>query len=213
MKRLLLTLSISLTLTLTSYAQFGIGASIELINGLVGATTPQVSYDPISEAQMAQQLAETKKNADLIKQQIELLEQTTEKLAKVSNWLSQVTVTQDIILIEKKIFDISRETLEFANNTGITYHKKVIAAVNGINTLLIGVTGTLEITSDLLKDNLVEINTAERLQLLRSYRSEAYGQLSTARHLRNLVIEVGTFKTIDHAYGNIEKGNNKIIGN
>ncbi|MEQ8882705.1 MAG: hypothetical protein RLO12_01915 [Fulvivirga sp.] len=209
--KIALPLFMSLLLTYSTNAQ--VGDAIDLVAGLIGDQTPQVVVDPTSKAQTAELLMETKKNADLVNKQIELLKEAKEKIDIVNKNLKQVQYLQDIILIEQRLFMMSQETLNMAKDLDILYHKRVIAAINGFNGVTIALGGTLELVNGLLTDNLFDLSTGERLKLLRDYKIEAMGHLSTARELQRLVIEVGTLRTLNRAYGRIESRNTRIIGN
>lgn len=213
MKKIKLTLPLFLSLLLTYSTNAQVGDAIDLVAGLIGDQTPQVVVDPTSKAQTAELLIETKKNADLVNKQIELLKEAKEKIDIVNKNLKQVQYLQDIILIEQRLFTMSQETLNMAKDLDILYHKRVIAAINGFNGVTIALGGTLELVNGLLTDNLFDMSTGERLKLLRDYKMEAMGHLSTARELQRLVIEVGTLRTLNRAYGRVESRNARIIGN
>lgn len=213
MNKIKITLPLFMSLLLTYSTNAQVGDAIDLVAGLIGDQTPQVVVDPTSKAQTAELLIETKKNADLVNKQIELLKEAKEKIDIVNKNLKQVQYLQDIILIEQRLFMMSQETLNMAKDLDILYHKRVIAAINGFNGVTIALGGTLELVNGLLTDNLFDLSTGERLKLLRDYKIEAMGHLSTARELQRLVIEVGTLRTLNRAYGRIESRNTRIIGN
>ncbi|MEQ8580060.1 MAG: hypothetical protein RIB01_15230 [Balneola sp.] len=205
--------SLVLILFSTNYCFSQVGDAIDLVSGLVGNQTPQVVVDPTSKAQTAELLIETRRNVDLVNKQIDLLKSAKEKIEIVNKNLKQIQYLQEIILIEERLFSTSQETLDIARDLDILYHERVIAAINGFNGLTIAMGGTLELVNNLLTDNLFDLTTGERLILLRDYKSEALGHLSTARELQRLVVEVGTLRTLNRAYGRIESRNSRIIGN
>ena len=106
---------------------------------------------------------------------------------------------------------MSQQTLDDANNMDVLYHKQVLGTINGFNTLMIGMESTMTIFYQLMTDDYFEMETADRLKLLREYRQEALDHMATARELRRLVIEVGTLSMLNRTYNRTERRNDQIF--
>jgi len=209
MKNLLLLL---LTYLLSFSAHSQVTDAVTVVGELFGAAGPKIVHDPVSEAQTASILVQTKESVTQAKKQLDLLKEAKDAISKVNDNLRQISYMQDIIILEQRLFEMSQETLDAANDMGISRHQRVIEAIQGYNTLSAATASTLEILNNILRDDFLDMDTAERLKWLREQKREVLDQIATARELNRMVVEVGTLAMLNRTYNIIERKNRKIIG-
>jgi hypothetical protein len=183
----------------TGYAQ--VAQASQAIGGLTGGKSNMV-WDPSTEMQLVTVVEEARKTYTVIKKELELLEEARKALAKVNNFVRQIKYLDDIIKIQKEIYKINQQSIDQARELKVLDKKAVLDLVEAMNNNLIAMESTLNLANHMLKDDFLEMSTAERIKALQEIMRESRDYLATARFLNRQIREYATLHFIQTIYGN-----------
>ncbi|MEM9298455.1 MAG: hypothetical protein AAGA64_08690 [Bacteroidota bacterium] len=190
---------ITLTLLITSTIVPGqVASAISALSGLAGK--PSIVMDPTNKAQLVHILNETRKSYSVVKQQLELLDQAREAVNKVNTFVKQYRIVNEIAEIQRDIFEMNKASMEAAQSMKVISANEVIDYLTAINTNLIYAESSLNLVNAFLSDNVFEMTTKERLEMLYELKREAQSYRATARYLDRQIRHYATLEFMDRIY-------------
>jgi hypothetical protein len=186
-----------------SWAQFD-----ALVDLFVNNVQPQIVYDPTSEAQNAKEFQQTEMLLQRIttaskgiKKSTDVLEGMQKALEEVEGNLRTVQVIQEIKDIQLRYREESQQAFERAAILEKLDPKEYTEAVGSIHAITLALQGTMSIYDDLLKNNLLSMNTADRLRFLIETRNEAQGYLREMHYVQGRIGRRITLTYWEKLYG------------
>ena len=130
-------------------------------------------YDNTNFVSLVKQLVESaKQTAEMIKT-VQFLKDAKEAIDKVNNAVKQYEAVKEIIANNEALVNMVRNDLRGILNSPYIHPDEIDAVSNAFNTIIDGSLSNLEFMEQVLSNDFLKLNDAERLAILEEHRNDS----------------------------------------
>ena len=130
-------------------------------------------YDNTNFVSLVKQLVESaKQTAEMIKT-VQFLKDAKEAIDKVNNAVKQYEAVKEIIANNEALVNMVRNDLRGILNSPYIHPDEIDAVSNAFNTIIDGSLSNLEFMEQVLSNDFLKLNDAERLAILEEHRTDS----------------------------------------
>lgn len=130
-------------------------------------------YDNTNFVSLVKQLVESaKQTAEMIKT-VQFLKDAKEAIDKVNNAVKQYEAVKEIIANNEALVNMVRNDLRGILNSPYIHPDEIYAVSNAFNTIIDGSLSNLEFMEQVLSNDFLKLNDAERLAILEEHRNDS----------------------------------------
>ena len=146
---------------------------------LVIASTGQISaqgipvYDNTNFLSLIKQLFESAKQTSEMIKTVKFLKQAKETIEKVNSAVAQYEAVKEINENNEALVNMVRNDLRGILNSPYIHPDEIDAVSNAFNTIIDGSLRNLEFMNQVLSNDFLKLNDAERLEILEAHRDDS----------------------------------------
>jgi hypothetical protein len=130
-------------------------------------------YDNTSFISLVKQLVESAKQTSEMIKTVEFLKQAKETIEKVNNAVKQYEAVREINQNNEALVNMVRRDLRGILNSPYIHPNEIDAVSNAFNTIIDGSLRNLEFVNQVLSNDFLKLNDAERLAILEAQRDDS----------------------------------------
>lgn len=130
-------------------------------------------YDNTSFISLVKQLVESAKQTSEMIKTVEFLKQAKETIEKVNNAVKQYEAVREINQNNEALVNMVRRDLRDILNSPHIHPNEIDAVSNAFNTIIDGSLRNLEFMNQVLSNDFLKLNDAERLAILEEQRNDS----------------------------------------
>jgi hypothetical protein len=130
-------------------------------------------YDNTSFISLVKQLVESAKQTSEMIKTVEFLKQAKETIEKVNNAVKQYEAVREINQNNEALVNMVRRDLRDILNSPYIHPNEIDAVSNAFNTIIDGSLRNLEFMNQVLSNDFLKLNDAERLAILETQRDDS----------------------------------------
>jgi len=130
-------------------------------------------YDNVSFISLVKQLFESAKQTSEMIKTVKFLKQAKETIEKVNNAVKQYEAVKEINANNEALVNMVRNDLRGILNSPYIHPDEIDAVSNAFNSIIDGSLRNLEFMNQVLSNDFLKLNDAERLAILEEHRDES----------------------------------------
>lgn len=130
-------------------------------------------YDNVSFISLVKQLFESAKQTSEMIKTVKFLKQAKETIEKVNNAVKQYEAVKEINANNEALVNMVRNDLRSILNSPYIHPDEIDAVSNAFNSIIDGSLRNLEFMNQVLSNDFLKLNDAERLAILEEHRDES----------------------------------------
>ena len=141
--------------------------------GANGSAQGMPVYDNVSFLSLVKQLFESAKQTSEMIKTVKFLKQAKETIEKVNNAVKQYEAVKEINANNEALVNMVKSDLKEILNSPYIHPDEIDAVSNAFNTIIDGSLRNLEFMNQVLSNDFLKLNDAERLAILEGHREDS----------------------------------------
>lgn len=143
-----------------------------------------VVNDPTANAALMKQLAQGVQTVEQTTKTVKLLKETKEMYDDINSALQTLDYISDMSIISNQIMENSGKFLQELQATNLFSNKEMVSMAKNYGHMMTRGNSILKVSNDLLSGGIFKMSDADRMQLLKAYKSELSQALADTRIAR-----------------------------